>query len=127
MESTDNSIHQSEDPWHYTPSTPTRSASRVGDAWVLQGVGNYELEDLNALRHKFPRRRVTLDGDVITVWPSFTELDPGPVHPAHGTGAAGPFSASHSGHIAPAAPTAPRVPSCLSQAPHLESCQPGTA
>ncbi|MDR6980103.1 hypothetical protein J2X68_006841 [Streptomyces sp. 3330] len=82
MESTDNSIHQSEDPWNYTPSTPTRSASRIGDAWVMQGVENYELEDLNALRRRFPYRRVTLDGDVITVWPSFTglELEPGPIH-----------------------------------------------
>ncbi|SHH34506.1 hypothetical protein SAMN05444521_0190 [Streptomyces sp. 3214.6] len=71
-------IHQSEDPWSYTPSTPTRSASRIGDAWVMQGVDDYDLEDLNALRRRFPGRRVTLDGDVITVWPPFTISQPSP-------------------------------------------------
>ncbi|MFD3503116.1 hypothetical protein ACFWWT_38095 [Streptomyces sp. NPDC058676] len=45
------------------------SVSQVGDAWVLRAAGDFELEDLNWVRHQFPGRRVTLDGDTLTVWP----------------------------------------------------------
>ncbi|MCX5106933.1 hypothetical protein [Streptomyces sp. NBC_00439] len=36
---------------------------------MVQGSGDFELADLNAVRGRFPGRHVTLDGDVITVWP----------------------------------------------------------
>ncbi|MGW7385305.1 hypothetical protein [Streptomyces sp. NPDC054794] len=48
--------------------------SRVGDAWVVTAGGDFDLADLNLVRRQFPHRHVTLDGDVITVWPR-------PTHP----------------------------------------------
>ncbi|MDQ1041861.1 hypothetical protein QFZ76_000096 [Streptomyces sp. V4I2] len=48
----------------------TRNVSRIGTACVIQGTGDFDLDDLNLVRHRFPNRRVTLDGDVITVWPT---------------------------------------------------------
>ncbi|MFF0205835.1 hypothetical protein [Streptomyces sp. NPDC005017] len=47
----------------------TRDVSRIGDAWVLHACGDFDLDDLNLVRDQFTHRRVTLDGDVITVWP----------------------------------------------------------
>lgn len=47
----------------------TETVSRIGEACVVQGNGDFELADLNAVRGRFPGRHVTLDGDVITVWP----------------------------------------------------------
>jgi hypothetical protein len=35
----------------------------------VHGSGDFDLDDLNLVRHQFPHHRVTLDGDVITVWP----------------------------------------------------------
>ncbi|MFE2487177.1 hypothetical protein ACFY1B_39610 [Streptomyces mirabilis] len=37
---------------------------------MIAGTGDFDLDDLNLVRHRFPGRRVTLDGDVITVWPT---------------------------------------------------------
>ncbi|WP_181383952.1 hypothetical protein [Streptomyces sp. NWU339] len=37
---------------------------------MVEGAGDFDLDDLNLVRHRFPGRRVTLDGDVITVWPT---------------------------------------------------------
>jgi hypothetical protein len=48
----------------------TQAVSYVGDAYVIRGSGDFDLADLNRVRNHFPERRVTLDGDVITVWPS---------------------------------------------------------
>lgn len=48
----------------------TQAVSFVGSACVAQGAGDFNLDDLNLVRHQFPCRRVTLDGDVITVWPT---------------------------------------------------------
>ncbi|MFF1917067.1 hypothetical protein ACFVYE_37070 [Streptomyces sp. NPDC058239] len=36
---------------------------------MVQGSGDFDLADLNEVRCRFPGRHVTLDGDVITVWP----------------------------------------------------------
>ncbi|WP_278196325.1 hypothetical protein [Streptomyces cylindrosporus] len=36
---------------------------------MVRGSSDFDLTDLNAVRGHFPGRRVTLDGDVITVWP----------------------------------------------------------
>lgn len=80
MKPVSNAIRQGEDSWSQTPSTPTRSVSQVGDAWVLQGAGDYDLTDLNELRRRFPDRRVTLDADMIIVWPPFTRAEPNPAH-----------------------------------------------
>ncbi|MFE6020797.1 hypothetical protein ACFQ6O_29995 [Streptomyces sp. NPDC056441] len=33
------------------------------------GSGDFDLADLNSVRRRFTDRHVTLDGDVITVWP----------------------------------------------------------
>ncbi|MFJ8793594.1 hypothetical protein [Streptomyces sp. NPDC102462] len=41
---------------------------------MLEGTGDFDLDDLNLVRGRFPDRHVTLDGDVITVWPT---LPPG--------------------------------------------------
>jgi hypothetical protein len=49
--------------------TGTRDVSHVGDACVVHGIGDFDLDDLDLVRRQFPDRRVTLDGDVITVWP----------------------------------------------------------
>lgn len=48
----------------------TRAVSFVGDACVVQGSSDFDFADLNTVRHHFPDRHVTLDGDVITVWPA---------------------------------------------------------
>ncbi|WP_328834562.1 hypothetical protein [Streptomyces europaeiscabiei] len=47
----------------------TQSVSYDGDARVIQGNSDFSLDDLNMVRDRFPERRVTLDGDVITVRP----------------------------------------------------------
>lgn len=47
----------------------TLTVSQVGDAWVVQAAGDFDLDDLDHVRSRFPRRFVTLDGDIITVWP----------------------------------------------------------
>ncbi|MCX4598262.1 hypothetical protein OG819_54970 [Streptomyces sp. NBC_01549] len=46
-----------------------RDVSHIGGACVVQGIGDFDVADLNTVRHRFPGRHVTLDGDVITVWP----------------------------------------------------------
>lgn len=48
----------------------TRAVAHVGSACVITGTGDFDLDVLNLVRHRFPDRRVTLDGDVITVWPT---------------------------------------------------------
>ncbi|WP_175647781.1 hypothetical protein [Streptomyces cyaneochromogenes] len=45
------------------------SVSRIDDAVILHAGSDYDLSDLSLVRHQFPGRRVTLDGDTITVWP----------------------------------------------------------
>ncbi|MFE4413240.1 hypothetical protein [Streptomyces sp. NPDC056821] len=47
----------------------TQAVSYVGDACVVQGSSDFDLADLTTVRCRFPDRHVTLDGDVITVWP----------------------------------------------------------
>ena len=47
----------------------TRDVSYAGNACVVHGSGDFDLTDLNTVRERFPGRRVTLDGNVITVWP----------------------------------------------------------
>jgi hypothetical protein len=47
----------------------TQAVSHVGSACVIQGTGDFDPEDLAAVRRRFPGRYVSLDGDVITVWP----------------------------------------------------------
>ncbi|MER6370143.1 hypothetical protein ABT255_17480 [Streptomyces mirabilis] len=47
----------------------TQAVSYIGSACVIAGTGDFDPDDLNLVRHRFPGRRVTLDGDVITVWP----------------------------------------------------------
>ncbi|MFQ6144631.1 hypothetical protein ACLMNJ_16380 [Streptomyces seoulensis] len=37
---------------------------------MLEGTGDFDLDDLHLVRGRFPDRHVTLDGDVITVWPT---------------------------------------------------------
>jgi hypothetical protein len=49
--------------------TRTQDVSYVGDACVVHGSGDFDLFDLSTVRGRFPGRHVTLDGDVITVWP----------------------------------------------------------
>ncbi len=46
-----------------------REVSHIGSACVIEGIGDFDLDDLNLVRRRFPDRLVTLDGDVITVWP----------------------------------------------------------
>ncbi|MET8453137.1 hypothetical protein [Streptomyces sp. NPDC005209] len=36
---------------------------------MVHGNGDFDLTDLSTVRSHFPDRHVTLDGDVITVWP----------------------------------------------------------
>ncbi|MER6405900.1 hypothetical protein ABT269_20675 [Streptomyces viridosporus] len=36
---------------------------------MVQGSGDFGVGDLSRVRGLFPGRHVTLDGDVITVWP----------------------------------------------------------
>ncbi len=47
----------------------TRAVSHIGSACVIEGTGDYTAEELHLVRRRFPGRYVTLDGDVITVWP----------------------------------------------------------
>ncbi|MGW5637643.1 hypothetical protein [Streptomyces sp. NPDC003832] len=49
--------------------TRTLQISHVGDALVVHAAGEFDRDDLNLVRSRFPQRHVTLDGDVITVWP----------------------------------------------------------
>lgn len=51
------------------PAT-TRAVSYIGSACVIEGLGDFTPDDLTLVRGRFPRRHVTLDGDVITVWPT---------------------------------------------------------
>jgi hypothetical protein len=48
----------------------TQAVTYIGSACVIEGIGEFDLDDLNLVRHQFPSQRVTLDGDVITVWPT---------------------------------------------------------
>ncbi|GAA5704831.1 hypothetical protein Save01_05677 [Streptomyces avermitilis] len=59
----------------------TQAVSFVGSACVVQGADDFDLDDLNLVRHQFPGRRVTLDGDVITVWPTPLQVGRGEQHP----------------------------------------------
>lgn len=63
----------------------TQAVSFVGSACVVQGAGDFDLDDLNLVRHQFPGRRVTLDGDVITVWPTSSHGGRGEQHPSRST------------------------------------------
>ncbi|GAB1331756.1 hypothetical protein ACE1SV_60950 [Streptomyces sennicomposti] len=47
----------------------TRAVTYVGSACVVQGSSDFDVADLGMVRSRFPGRHVTLDGDVITVWP----------------------------------------------------------
>ena len=47
----------------------TQSVTYVGSACVVQASNDFDLADLDMVRGRFPDRHVTLDGDVITVWP----------------------------------------------------------
>ncbi|MEU6375479.1 hypothetical protein [Streptomyces sp. NPDC046909] len=47
----------------------TRAVTRIGRACVIEGLADFGPDDLNLVRGLFPARHVTLDGDVITVWP----------------------------------------------------------
>ncbi|GAB2765656.1 hypothetical protein GCM10027072_75560 [Streptomyces bullii] len=47
----------------------TRAVTYVGSACVVQGGSDFDVADLGMVRSRFPDRHVTLDGDVITVWP----------------------------------------------------------
>ncbi|MFJ5779267.1 hypothetical protein [Streptomyces sp. NPDC093094] len=71
MTDTTTGIRSNEDPSHLLHRWPdaTRDVSRIGDAYVLTACGDFGLDDLNLVREQFPHHRVTLDGDVITVWP----------------------------------------------------------
>lgn len=52
------------------------TVSHIGGACVVQGSGDFDLADLNMVRRRFPGRHVTLDGDVITVWPPAPQDEP---------------------------------------------------
>jgi hypothetical protein len=62
-------IRSNEDSLPYEWPGTTRAVSHLNGAWVLHASGDFDLDDLNLVRRQFPHRRVTLDGDVITVWP----------------------------------------------------------
>ncbi|MGW7258682.1 hypothetical protein [Streptomyces sp. NPDC054834] len=47
----------------------TQAVTRLDDAWVLNAAGDFDADDLDLVRRQFPHHRVTLDGDVITIWP----------------------------------------------------------
>jgi hypothetical protein len=61
-------IHSNKDSTEDLRPVRTRAVSYVGSACVIAGASDFDLDDLNVVRHRFPGRRVTLDGDVITVW-----------------------------------------------------------
>ncbi len=72
----------------------TRAVSHIGSACVVEGDIDFDLADLNLVRDQFPGQRVTLDGDVITVWPTprtVSESTPSPGAPAAGRTAAPGF------------------------------------
>ncbi|MFE1437137.1 hypothetical protein [Streptomyces sp. NPDC058739] len=69
MNNTVISVRTDEDFLPYRWPAATLDVSRIGDAWVLHACGDFDLDDLNLVRDQFTHRRVTLDGDVITVWP----------------------------------------------------------
>lgn len=48
----------------------TQSVTYIGPACVIQGDADFDMDALDVVRSQFPDRHVTLDGDVITVWPS---------------------------------------------------------
>ncbi|MDG9709737.1 hypothetical protein [Streptomyces sp. DH10] len=48
----------------------TQEVSYIGSACVVESAGDFDTQDLALVRHQFPDRHVTLDGDVITVWPA---------------------------------------------------------
>lgn len=50
----------------------TQTVSLVGNACVVHGYTDFDTTDLHSVRSLFPERHVTLDGDVITVWPPTT-------------------------------------------------------
>jgi len=52
-----------------------QAVTHIGSACVIEGTGDFDTDDLDLVRRRFPDRLVTLDGDVITVWPPST---PGP-------------------------------------------------
>ncbi|WP_435279814.1 hypothetical protein [Streptomyces sp. 1222.5] len=47
----------------------THEVTAIGDAWVATTAGDFGIDDFHLVRRQFPGRHVTLDGDVITVWP----------------------------------------------------------
>lgn len=63
-------IHSNKDSTEDLWRVPTRAVAHVGSACMVTGTGDFDLDDLNLVRRQFPDRRVTLDGDVITVWPA---------------------------------------------------------
>lgn len=48
----------------------TQAVTYIGSACVIEGIGDFTPADLTLVRGRFPSRYVTLDGDVITVWPT---------------------------------------------------------
>ncbi|MFC8349813.1 hypothetical protein [Streptomyces sp. NPDC057280] len=48
----------------------TRAVTRIGRACVIEGLTDFGPDDLHMVRDRFPHQHVTLDGDVITVWPA---------------------------------------------------------
>ncbi len=70
MTQTTGTIRSTEEYAEHEWPARTRTVSYVGSACVVEGAGDFDLDDLNLVRHQFPGRRVTLDGDVITVWPT---------------------------------------------------------
>lgn len=61
-------IHSNKDSTEGLWPVRTRAVAHVGSACAITGTGDFDLDDLNLVRRQFPDRRVTLDGDVITVW-----------------------------------------------------------
>ncbi|WP_329331218.1 hypothetical protein OG866_00285 [Streptomyces sp. NBC_00663] len=55
-------------PDRWPPST--QAVTHIGRACVIQGHTDFTPDDLRLVRDRFPHRHVTLDGDVITVWPT---------------------------------------------------------
>jgi hypothetical protein len=49
-----------------------QAVTHIGSACVVEGRGDFDPDDLDLVRSQFPDRLVTLDGDVITVWPQST-------------------------------------------------------
>ncbi|MFF7550804.1 hypothetical protein ACFZCU_45435 [Streptomyces canus] len=36
---------------------------------MVEGTEDFDQDDLSLVHRQFPERRVSLDGDVITIWP----------------------------------------------------------